>query len=262
MLFLQHVIKSLAHDGRCGIVVDEGLLFRTNEDAFVKTKRKLVDDCNLWRVLSLPAGVFTQAGAGVKTNVLFFTKGQPTERVWYYDLSGVKVTKKQPLTLAHFDEFFRLLPDRGDSDQSWTVDFTARKRKANAEAKPFRDQALAKKQQAAQWKQRLDELRSGPRQGRHETAIQEADEKIKTLTKEARELDGKAEDIDNAAYDLKAVNPNKTPEMDTRTPDELLDLIEAKGQEIAEALAVLRKPVAPSVGLASAGAQTMESETA
>lgn len=52
---------------------------------------------------------------------------------------------------------------------------------------------------------------------------------------------GKAKEIENAAYDLKAVNPNKKPVVDTRTPEELLDIIEAKGQEVAEALAALRR---------------------
>src|SRR5262249_12732552 len=90
VLFLQHVIRSLKsvpRPGRCGMVIDEGVLLRTNEDAFVKTKRKLTDECELWCVVSLPAGVFSAAGAGVKTNLLFFTKGKPTERIWYYDLS-------------------------------------------------------------------------------------------------------------------------------------------------------------------------------
>ena len=68
-----------------------------------------------------PRGVFIAAGAGVKTNLLFFTKGRPTETIWYYDLSDVKVGKKTPLTLAHFEDFFRLLPDRADSERSWTV---------------------------------------------------------------------------------------------------------------------------------------------
>jgi type I restriction enzyme M protein len=57
----------------------------------------------------------------VKTNRPFFTKGGPTERTWYCDLSDVKVTKKQPLTIERFEEFFTLLPDRADSDHSWTV---------------------------------------------------------------------------------------------------------------------------------------------
>ena len=83
VLFLQHVIDSLKPGGRCGIVLDEGVLFRTNETAFVQTKRKLLDDCDLWCILSLPPGAFVNAGAGVKTNLLFFTRGGPTERLWW-----------------------------------------------------------------------------------------------------------------------------------------------------------------------------------
>jgi type I restriction enzyme M protein len=102
VLFMQRILGELASDGTCGIVLDEGLLFRTNESAFVETKRKLLDECNLWAIVSLPGGVFSTAGAGVKTNLLFFTKGNKTERTWYYDLSWVKVGKKTPLTLGHF----------------------------------------------------------------------------------------------------------------------------------------------------------------
>lgn len=109
-------------------------------------------------MVSLPGGVFTQAGAGVKTNLLFFTKGEPTQATWYYDLSNLKIAKKKPLTLEHFADFLKRLPDRSDSDASWTVDMVARKRKA-AEARPFHEQAREKKQEAARWKERLDELR-------------------------------------------------------------------------------------------------------
>jgi len=125
ILFLQHVIDSLAHGGRCGMVVDEGVMFRTNENAFVQTKRKLLDSCDLWCVVSLPAGTFSATGAGVKTNLLFFTRGRRTERTWYYDLSGIKVTKKRPLTLASFEGFFAKLPGREDSELSWTVERAA-----------------------------------------------------------------------------------------------------------------------------------------
>ena len=97
------------------------MLFRTNETAFVQTKRKLLDDCDLWCLVSLPPGAFVNAGAGVKTNLLFFTRGGPTEKIWYYDLSQVKVGKKTPLTIGHFEEFFQLLPERADSEHSWTV---------------------------------------------------------------------------------------------------------------------------------------------
>ena len=121
VLFLQHVIDALKPGGRCGMVIDEGVLFRTTESAFVQTKRKLLDETDLWCIVSLPPGVFSSAGAGVKTNLLFFTKGGPTERTWYFDLSDVKVTKKQPLTVDRFDELFALLASRADSPRSWTV---------------------------------------------------------------------------------------------------------------------------------------------
>ena len=74
----------------------------------------------LWCIVSLPGGVFTAAGAGVKTNLLFSTKGKPTEKTWYYDLSDIKVGKKKPFTLDRFDDFFKLLPKRADSERSWT----------------------------------------------------------------------------------------------------------------------------------------------
>ena len=121
VLFLQHVIDSLKPGGRCGIVMDEGVLFRTNETAFVQTKRKLVNECNLWCILSLPPKVFLNAGAASKTNLLFFTKGEPTTQIWYYDLSDINITKKQPLTLEQFEEFFKLVPQRASSERSWVV---------------------------------------------------------------------------------------------------------------------------------------------
>jgi type I restriction enzyme M protein len=238
VLFLQHVIRSLREGGRCGIVLDEGLLFRMNE-AFVKTKRKLLDDCDLWCVVSLPGGVFTSAGAGVKTNLLFFTKGQPTRKIWYYDLSELKIRKKIPLMLNHFEDFLRLLPTRGDSELSWTVDMDARKQTAAEQARPLKEKATAKGQQAAQWSQRVADLKKA--RPRDDQAIEDAEAKVKELTRESRDLAGKAKEIEDAVYDLKAVNPNKKPNVDTRTPEELMNIIEARGKEVAAALATLRR---------------------
>ena len=172
VLFLQHVIKSLAENGRCGMVIDEGVLFRSNENAFVQTKRKLLDECNVYCIVSLPSGVFSAAGAGVKANILFFEKGSPTEKIWYYDLSDIKVGKRTPFTIDRFDNFFKLLPKKAKSERSWTVS-----RKT----------------------------------------------------------------IENNNYDLKAVNPNRKIEEDTRTPEELIALIEAKQIEINEALKELKE---------------------
>ena len=239
VLFLQHVIRSLKEGGRCGIVLDEGLLFRANQDAFVKTKQKLLNDCNLWCIVSMPAGVFTAAGAGVKTNLLFFTKGKPTKKIWYYDLTDFKVLKKTPLMLKHFEDFFRLLPDKADSSLSWTVDMEERKRLASDESQPFKNQAHKKSQEAAQWKDRLKELKKA--KPRNEAAITSAEEKVKAISKESKEAQNKAKEIEDAVYDLKAVNPNKKPVIDTRTPEELLDIIETKGREIQQSLEILKK---------------------
>jgi len=121
VLFLQHVIDCLKPGGRCAIVMDEGVLFRTNETAFAQTKRKLLNECNLWCIVSLPPKVFMNAGAASKTNLLFFTKGEPTKEIWYYDLSDLNIKKKQPLTLEQFEEFFKLYPERATSDRAWRV---------------------------------------------------------------------------------------------------------------------------------------------
>jgi type I restriction enzyme M protein len=240
VLFLQYIINHLRPDGgRCGMVIDEGVLFRTNETAFVQTKRKLLDDCDLWCIVSLAGGVFTAAGAGVKTNLLFFTKGKPTEKIWYYDLSDIKVGKKTPFTLDKFTDFFRLLPERGDSERSWTVDITARRQDAKQQADPLREKAQPLITEATELRAQLKELK---KQNTPAALAKIAELSItgSTLETEARELTNKAQAIEDAVYDLKAVNPNVKTIEDTRTPDELLDFIELKGQEVAKALAQLR----------------------
>ncbi|NJK45864.1 MAG: N-6 DNA methylase [Pleurocapsa sp. SU_196_0] len=133
VLFLQHIIDSLAPGGRCAVVLDEGVSFRL-ETAFVQTKRKILNECRVDAILSLPPGTFVNAGAGVKTNVFFFTKlkpgTKPPETIWYYDLSDVKVGKRTPLTMDRFEEFLTLKDTRVDSERSWTVDIAARRRTA------------------------------------------------------------------------------------------------------------------------------------
>lgn len=88
-------------------------------------------------------------------------------------------------------------------------------------------------------KEKLKELKKS--KPPDEAAIGETKEKVTALAKEARAVAAKAKEIEDAVYDLKAVNPNKKPKIDTRTPQELLDIIETKGKEIAEALAILRR---------------------
>ena len=80
---------------------------------------------------------------------------------------GHESRQTTPFTLDKFDEFFRLLPKRGDSERSWTVDFVARKKKATEEAAPFKTAGTAKEQEANRWKEQLAELKKAkPRQRR------------------------------------------------------------------------------------------------
>jgi type I restriction enzyme M protein len=184
-------------------------------------------------------GVFTAAGAGVKTNLLFFTRGKPTEKIWYYDLSERKVGKKNPLVLDDFKEFFALLSSRGDSDRSWTVDFPARRRQAADEARPFRKTEAEKKAEADALKTALQALKKA--EPIDETKIAETEAALDAALKAGREAAKKAESIEKAIYDLKAVNPHRKVVVDSRTPAELLDFIDAKGAEVAASLALLRK---------------------
>ena len=130
ILFLQHIIDFLTEGGTCGMVIDEGVMFHTKTAAYKQTKRKLLDECNLWCVISLPQGVFVNAGANSKTDLLFFTKGEQTEHVWYYDMTLTddckprKVNKGNPLTYDDFHDFFeRIQLDQKDtkriSERSW-----------------------------------------------------------------------------------------------------------------------------------------------
>jgi len=100
ILFLQHIMKRLRRDGRAGLVIDEGVLFKTSEGAYSETKGELLEEYNLYAVVSLPAGVFanvTASGTGPKTDLLFFDHLGPTQQVWYYDARavGFSLTKTQ-----------------------------------------------------------------------------------------------------------------------------------------------------------------------
>jgi type I restriction enzyme M protein len=81
----------------------------------------LLESCGLHTILDCPGGTFL--GAGVKTVVLFFDKGAPTKKVWYYQLEpGRNMGKTSPLNDADLAEFLALQPKKKDSPQSWTVD--------------------------------------------------------------------------------------------------------------------------------------------
>ncbi len=119
-LFLQHFIKILKAGGRAGVVIKNTFLSNT-DNASVSLRKLLLESSNLHTVLDLPGGTFT--GAGVKTVVLFFEKGAPTRKVWFYQLNlGRNLGKTNPLNENDLAEFVRLQKSKADSENSWSVD--------------------------------------------------------------------------------------------------------------------------------------------
>jgi type I restriction enzyme M protein len=119
-LFLQHFIKMLKAGGRGGVVIKNTFLSNT-DNASKSLRKQLLESCNLHTVLDCPSGVFQ--GAGVKTVVLFFEKGAPTRKTWYYQLDpGRSLGKTNPLNDDDLAEFVKLQRKSADSDYSWTVD--------------------------------------------------------------------------------------------------------------------------------------------
>ncbi len=118
-LFLQHFIKKLKAGGRAAVVIKN--TFLSNSDNASKALRKeLLEACNLHTVLDCPGGTFL--GAGVKTVVLFFQKGAPTQNIWFYELDpGRNLGKTNPLNDGDLGEFVELQKTFAASERSWTV---------------------------------------------------------------------------------------------------------------------------------------------
>jgi type I restriction enzyme M protein len=107
LAFLQHIYRSLKAGGRAAVVLPDNVLFEAGQGQSIRAD--LMDKCNLHTILRLPTGIFYSPG--VKTNVLFFTRGKTekgnTQQVWVYDLrtNMANFGKRTPLTREHFAEF-------------------------------------------------------------------------------------------------------------------------------------------------------------
>ena len=221
--------------------------------------------------------MFVGAGASVNTNLVFFTKGKKTEKIWYYDLSHLTVGKKSPLTLAHFGfarngdilddgdlpaalteewredagneglffpSYARLLPARGtpaaESRYSWTIDFAGRRKQARENMKPHIAEAERAKGEVVVLKEKLKALKVIRTAGPENNDIEVLETKIRDTEKAAREAQTAADAIDVAVFDLKAVNPNAVLKIDTRTSAEIIRSIEDHREAVANALERLK----------------------
>jgi type I restriction enzyme M protein len=119
-LFLQHFVKILKAGGKAGVVIKNTFLSNT-DNASISLRKLLLHDCNLHTVLDLPGGTFT--GAGVKTVVLFFEKGLPTQNVWFYQLNLTRnLGKTNSLNERDLADFIALQKTKAESENSWSVD--------------------------------------------------------------------------------------------------------------------------------------------
>lgn len=128
-LFMALIVKLLRDGGRAAVVLPDGFLF--GEGMKTRLKQSLLEECNLHTIVRLPNGVFAPY-TGIKTNLLFFTKGKPTEQVWYYDHpypEGVKnYNKTKPMRFEEFETEIAWwgkesdgFKKRKETEQAWCV---------------------------------------------------------------------------------------------------------------------------------------------
>lgn len=121
-LFMSLVIHLLKDGGRCGLVLPDGFLF--GEGVATRIKEILLQKCNLHTIVRLPNGVFAPY-TGIKTNLLFFTKGKPTTDVWYFEHpypDGVKnYNKTKPINIKEFDLEKAWWNNREENAYAWKV---------------------------------------------------------------------------------------------------------------------------------------------
>jgi type I restriction enzyme M protein len=119
-LFLQHFIKKLKVGGRAGIIINNTFLSNT-DNACIALRKQLLEECNLNTVLDMPGGTFQ--GAGVKTVVLFFEKGNLTKNIWYYQLNlNRNLGKTNALNEKDLEEFINFSKTKKESENSWNLD--------------------------------------------------------------------------------------------------------------------------------------------
>jgi len=127
LLALQQVMRRLKPDGKCGIVLPDGLLSQTNS-SFVKVKEELLENYNVFAIISLPPGVFanvTSSGQGPKTSLLFFDKKGPTKKIWYYEIilpKGKHYTKVRTIQDEDLITCYSHWQKNTVSNNSWFTD--------------------------------------------------------------------------------------------------------------------------------------------
>ena len=126
-IFIQHIISALNDGGKCSVIVPDGLLTNPNHK---KTREYLLSTCNVEAIISLPQGVFLPY-TGTKTNILLFSKGRPTKKIWYYGIEndGFELaTRRRKIADNDIPDVVEKFPDKETTERSFTVRLTAIKK--------------------------------------------------------------------------------------------------------------------------------------
>jgi len=259
-LFLQLIIHLLKDGGRGALVLPDGTLF--GEGVKSKIKEKFLTECDLHTVVRLPNGVFNPY-TGIKTNLLFFTKGEPTREIWFYEHpypAGYKsYSKTKPIRIEEFAPEKEWWPNRTESELAWKVDFEAKKNAARDAATPrwqaaeeAENRAIALAQQIKALHDQLQDLRRTASVKRAGKILQLETERETLQTAEvaqreiARQEKSAGDGLWYAIFNLDIKNPNTVAD-DHGDPAELLaecqkllnDLTQTRNTLKAELMAAL-----------------------
>ncbi len=236
-MFLTLIIKKLLKKGgRGAVVLPDGTLF--GEGVKAKIKKLLLEECNLHTIIRLPKGVFSPY-TSIKSNLLFFTKGQPTETIWFYEHpypDGYKsYSKTKPIRLEEFAAEKNWWGDEGthfaertESEFSWKIDFKTLKQEAEAKAQPHWQQAETLANEASAIDNQIKDLKDCIKGIKETEQCEPVEIQIEDLAKQSEQLKQKAKDEQAAGdrlywpiYNLDIKNPN-SPDAAIHDPDELL----------------------------------------
>ena len=120
--FLLHCMARLTGDGKCAMILPNGPLFASGIAS--KIKQKLLEECNLHTIIRLPKTTFAPY-TGIVTNILFFTKGEQTKEIWYYQMKireGLKAfNKTNPISFDDFSDVIKWWKNRKENNNSWKI---------------------------------------------------------------------------------------------------------------------------------------------
>jgi type I restriction enzyme M protein len=237
-MFLTLIVKKLLkRNGRAAVVLPDGALFGQGVKA--RVKKMLMDECNLHTIIRLPNGVFAPY-TNIKTNLLFFTKGKPTETIWYYEHpypEGRKsYSKTNPIRLQEFDAVkawwgseANYFVDRVESERAWKIDFRTMKVEAEAQAIPYWERARELNAQASQLEKRVRELRASvlgvkdlDLRAPTDVQIESLRDQLRSIRREARDVQAAGDRLFWPIYNLDLKNPT-APEEESDNPDMLLE---------------------------------------